>query len=373
MNQNSRRIVVFSVALVLCIIALGVLARKGTPASAPESPLLFPEFGQTGAAAAQVTLRKGDITTRLERTGEGRWVVATKHNYPADEGKIRAALRALADARIVETKTAKPELHARLQVEDPASGGAKSVLLTASGADGSALATLVIGKTDPVPSDAARTYVRKPDAPQSWLVTGSFPSEVAPLSWINPDIGSLPNESVRSVTLLQGQEGERLHVHRATPAEQTFTLEGMPDGRELKDQFVLTRLAWVMAFMTFEDVAPAKEVDTTVEGATIAEFRCFDGLLVRVRLVQRDGKAWASFRAEFEAPVPAEGAEALSAPDSTLSARIADLNASWGPWVFQIPAFKAEVLASTMEGLLKPQTPPAPLPGEPEPGARGQQ
>lgn len=373
MNQNTRRIVVFSVTLALCIIALGVLARKGTPTSSPQSPPLFPDFGARGNAATSVTLRAGDVTTRLVRTDDGRWVVATTHNYPADEGKVRDALRALADARIVETKTAKTDLHARLHVEDPASPGAKSVLLTVSGADGAPIASLVIGKTDTAASDSPRCFVRKPEAPQAWLATGAFPTNPAVLSWINPDIGSLPNEAVRSVTLLQGQDGERLHVHRTTPAEQTFTLDGKPEGRELKDQFVLTRLAWAMAFMTLEDVAPAKDIDTTVEGATIAEFRCFDGLLVRVRLVQRDGKAWASFRAEFEAPAPAEGAVATTAPDTAMTGRIAELNASWGPWVFQIPAFKAEVLASTMESLLKPVAPPAPLPGEPEPGPRGQQ
>ena len=69
------------------------------------------------------------------RGEDGSWAVAEKDGYPADVEKVRQTLISLAEARIVEPKTANPDFYDRLGVEgveDEAAGGL-AVMLT--GAD----------------------------------------------------------------------------------------------------------------------------------------------------------------------------------------------------------------------------------------------
>ena len=64
-----------------------------------------------------------------------------------------------------------------------------------------------------------------------------------------------------------------------------FTLDPMPPGRSLKDQFVLTRIANALGGVTLDDVAPAAELDFESPERVTITYRCFDGLVIEGRLV----------------------------------------------------------------------------------------
>ena len=83
-----------------------------------------------------VVKANGETVATLERQPES-WVVADKHGYTADAAKLRQALTALAEARILEQKTANAELYGRLGVEDVAAPEAAgiSIAFDAAGRD----------------------------------------------------------------------------------------------------------------------------------------------------------------------------------------------------------------------------------------------
>lgn len=368
--------------LILVVVALaGVLAamllvrtpRPGSP-QADKAERLAPDVSTRGDQLARVVVRKNKTDTVIEKRGDA-WVVASKGGYPADREKIVTLVRAVADATIAEPKTAKPELYSRLQVEDPDSDAAASTLLRLEDDKGQALASIIVGKRDTASggsSDSPRVFVRRSGEAQSYLVHGDFRAEHAALEWMNRSVGELKNERVRDVTVLNPGAAP-LHIHRAAAQEQTFILDNIPEGRSLRDDYVLTRLAWVLSFMNFDDVAPAADVDTQVEGAGVTELRCFDGLMISVRQIQKDGKTWCSLAASFDPPPPPPAKEGetpappVTAPTDELKKEIDALNAKWSPWVFQIPEYKATVLRSTLEDLLKPLEPPKPPNEQPTP------
>ena len=81
----------------------------------------------------------GKPLVTLKRSGDG-WQVAERSNYPADLGKLREYLYKLADAKVLDTKTANPKRYADLGVEDPIDPNAKSLLVTLGGLKESAAA-----------------------------------------------------------------------------------------------------------------------------------------------------------------------------------------------------------------------------------------
>ena len=81
-----------------------------------------------------VTKSNGETVATLERRPDG-WVVVDKSAYRADIAKLRQALSALGDAKILEAKTATPELYSKLGVEDVAGTDATGlqIALTTTG------------------------------------------------------------------------------------------------------------------------------------------------------------------------------------------------------------------------------------------------
>ena len=90
-----------------------------------------------------VVKANGETVATLERRPEN-WVAADKNDYVADAAKLRQALTTLSDARILEQKTANPELYARLGVEDVEAADAAG-LRVAFTAQGQELPTVILG------------------------------------------------------------------------------------------------------------------------------------------------------------------------------------------------------------------------------------
>ena len=65
----------------------------------------------------------------ISRRSTDSWAVVEKGNYPAAQGKMRQLLLGLADLTLVEPKTERPELFARLDLDDPANGKATDLKL----------------------------------------------------------------------------------------------------------------------------------------------------------------------------------------------------------------------------------------------------
>jgi hypothetical protein len=351
-----------AVAVVVVATAWIIASRGGsTPAPAGSREALAPSLGERGGQIARITLRSAREQAVLERR-DGRWMLASKGGYPADDLAIRDMLRGIDAARIVEVKTSNPEFYGRLGVDDPDTPGSTAILVRVEDDSGDTIAALLVGKSESagpgaggMGADTGR-FARRVGEAASLLVRGMPTIQVDPMRYIDRDIGSIANERVRSVTIDHAGR-ERVHISRATPEEQSFTLDGMPEGRSLKDQFALTRVAWAFAFMTLDDVAPATEIGVDVEGASVATFRTFDGLRVDIAMIQKDGETWATFRASAE---PAEG-ESIS---EDVAGEVARLNARWGGWAYKIPDYKAIALRSTRDDLLAPaKDAPEALPG----------
>ena len=124
--------------LAAALVVLGALALFSQYDPQPPASgggLLLPGLGEDLDQVTRVTVTGAgnEPIATLQRDEDGGWTIAEKAGYPADVAKVRETLIGLAEARIVEAKTANPEFYDRLgveAVENEAAGGVAEVPVT---------------------------------------------------------------------------------------------------------------------------------------------------------------------------------------------------------------------------------------------------
>ena len=222
--MTSRTLLVLTAAL----LVLALVAVWGQRGSAPQSAVdsrFLPELERTLDTVDRVRVVGAGAETlvTLERRPD-RWVIVEKQGYPADIAKIRAALLALAEARIIEEKTSNPSYYDRLGVEPVDSEAASGVELIAYAGD-DVRAAVVIGAAD----SQALQFVRASDAATSYLVDRQIEVPRDATGWVDPVILDVSSERIAAVRI-EHPDGEVVHIEKPDAAAADFTVADLPPG-----------------------------------------------------------------------------------------------------------------------------------------------
>ena len=302
--------------------------------------------------------------------GAHNWTVLQRGQYPAAIGKVRDFLLQLADARLVEEKTASPERYSALGVNDIADPRAAGVLVELTGAP--TAAAVILGNYNP---QSGGTFVRRVDDAQSWLAKGTLAPERNPAEWLDKDIVDIASSQIIEVELTNAA-GKHLRVFKDEPGQENFQVADVPKGRQLSSEYAANGLASVLAELRLEDVVASTDMPVP-DDAIHARYRRLDGLLVDVRGWKAAERHYATLVASIDPAVIAltdAGAEAAATEDSTdstdsasdvagdvtedvgashpLSEEVARLNARWGGWSYVLPAYKFANMDKSMADLL---------------------
>src|SRR3954471_20775246 len=228
-------------AVAACVAAAVVTWRLGADdagavASAGGDPVVK-GLAEKANDVAEVGVKSATGVLTLKRVQGGGWQAVEKGNYPVAFEKVKQVIVGLAELRAVEPKTSKPELYAKIGVQDPASGGAPAegergpTQLTLKDAQGAVCADVILGnaKYDTKPG----VFVRRAGEAQSWLAQGQVDVPAQPGQWMDQKLLELPKDRVKSVTVTQAG-GEVLAVAREKPADASFTVKDVPAGKELR-------------------------------------------------------------------------------------------------------------------------------------------
>lgn len=316
--MSARTIRFLAVAVVVLFAAVWLLNRERTGDTTTDA-LLFPDLKERLDEVTAVRISDTDSELRVVREGD-RWVVPGKDGYPADTAVLRDLLLGIAEARKIEQKTSDSELYDRLGVQDPEEEGASGVLVQSEGLDDADFA-LVLG--DPVQRDYR--YVRVPDESTSWLIDRNpdVPDEAA--GWLYSEVADIASSRVQSVTILHGEgqtDGQTIGIHKESEDDTNFTVEDIPEGRELSYPSVANSVAAALDNLTLEDVRRAG--DEAAEGETATEddngvttattvFTTFDGLEVTVDSTTEDEATWITLSA---AALPLDSEDAAEGGDT---------------------------------------------------------
>ena len=334
--QRRNLIALIAAAIVVVGIAALVATRGDRAVSvAATGQRALPGLADKVGDVAHLRVMRGTMTVNLA-AADGHWTVVEKSHYPADEDRIRKLLLQLAQLELVEPKTGRPELLARLDLDDPANG--KSTEITAQDRNGAVLGQIVIGRARPseIGQGEAGVYVRMRGNEQAWLARGTFELGGDVLSWLDRHIIDIRPGRIASV-VLSAPDGDAVILSRGS-ADQPFTLDSVPQDAKAKNDAALAMPAGALEGLTLEDVKPASGPPDAAKGGTTAAFSTFDGLVVGLWLSPPDSGDWLAISATGTGKAEAE-AQAL---DAKLS-----------HWRFAIPAARAKLLRTTLSDLLQ--------------------
>lgn len=337
MQKRSFLLLVAATIILVAAAAYALVTGERAVTAAPQAQRVFPDLAAHLGDLAWMRISRGQAKTDFNLIA-GRWTVVEKGNYPAAPGKVRRLLLGLAELTLVEPKTARPELFARLGLDDPTNG--KSTLVGLQDRTGKTVAQLIVGKVRPdrLGGGNDAVYVRKPREDRTWLARGSLDLPQAMVDWLDRRIVDIPAARVAAVALT-APDGGILGLRR-DQASGKFVVADLPEGAKIKDQAALAAPAAALAGLAFDDVKPATELRPPPDGVATAEFTTSDGLAVTLRLFTSGKADWIAISAAGSG-----GAEKQAAA----------LNAKLTRWVYAIPGERAKLLRTKLGDLVEPK------------------
>ncbi|MFQ6040431.1 MAG: DUF4340 domain-containing protein, partial [Candidatus Poribacteria bacterium] len=186
--------ILLGVFVVLFIIWL-IFGRESLDQSKPAASL-FPDFKSD--SVAKVELTKGDKTTVLKKDN-GKWLVETSDNYPADKKFVEDILSKVSEFKTDNLISDKPEKQSLFEVD---SSGIEAKF---SGSSGDLLAHFFVGKMG---TDYRSGYVRKADSNNVYIMDGNLRSMFGKESgeWRDKTIFEFTSGNVTKLTLVSEEE-----------------------------------------------------------------------------------------------------------------------------------------------------------------------
>lgn len=325
----SAKTLKFLAVVVLALAAvLFVLEKRDKATTNFSGELLFPTLKDSINNLTTLTITGADDVVVHISNSDGRWIVDNV-GYPASVGKIRDTMLALADAKILEEKTSDSERYAQLGVQGPGADESDSMLFEASSDDKNY--AIIFGKT----AQQSYRYVRKSGEQQSLLVDRNPDISAAHSDWLLPTIIDIDAERVESIKI-EHADGEVLTVRKSSEDETDFSVENIPDGRELSYGTVANGIGGALDDLELEDVRTAEESSPSV----VTQFSTFDGLTVVIEITDSDNGSWFSF--------------AVQSVDSTEAAE--SINVRVSGWQYRLSDSSANLLKRRWDDVLKDES-----------------
>ena len=359
--MNNRALVILA-ALAAVFVILALVGQNRAPSPSLSGSALLPGLDAALNDIDEITLvRAGNETiASIRRSGQG-WTVPEKGGYPADIAKIRDALLALSEARIVEEKTANPDFYDRLGVEAIESDSSAGTAVTIRYGD-EAFPTVILGDVE----GTSQRYARRADEARSLLIDRDPELPRSAPQWLQTGILDLGSDRVREV-MIEHADGETVRISRDEAGQTNYSVDAVPEGRELRYAGIANVTGNVLRDLALEDVERA--ADDPSEASVTTRFRTFDGLLVTARGYERGEENWLEFEAAVDAePAAAPDAEIVAeeagdtaggeesvdsaAASADPAAEAATINATVAGWRYRIPSYKYEQMSRRMEDLL---------------------
>ena len=274
---------------VLAVLALALVAgwyftsQVGLPRVPAQAERWLP--GVQVAQVKAIEVQRGDQPlVRLERREQG-WVVPAKADYPADQVVVNRLLKALAEARKVEPRTANPELYGGLGLADKGEAEQRGVGLTLE--QGEAPLRRLIGK----PGQQDGQLVRRADEAQSWLVSQRIELPASELDWLDRRIVAIPFAEVRELDLRHAG-GERLTLARDKSEEANLQVRDLPKGKRLAFDGAANGFGQFFADLRFADAAPLAQLGFDGKPALEFSLTTFAGKTLKGRFYGKADQHW---------------------------------------------------------------------------------
>lgn len=282
--MNRRTLTILTVLVLALVTGWHFTRQVSRPPALVQAEAWLPGLQPQQVSAIEVQ-RADQPLVRIERREQG-WVLPAKADYPADQAVVNTLLKALAESRKVEPRTANPELYGRLGLAEDGDVQQRAVRLKLEQGD-QPPRTLLIGKA----GQGDGTLVRGAGEAQSWLVSQRIELPATELEWLDRRIAAVPFTAVRELELRHAG-GERLTLFRDKAEDADLRVRELPKGKRLAFDGAANGVATFFADLRFADAAPLAQL--TFEGKPVLQFRLatFDDKHLEGRVFAKGEQHW---------------------------------------------------------------------------------
>jgi hypothetical protein len=361
---RSRFLAALALVTVLAVLlaAYVVYDRQAGQRLAATPDLLFPGLDDRINDVARVEVTTPAEAFTIERAEGERWVMPEKDGYPVRFETIKQAVVGMASLDPLEPRTADPARYDRLRVVDPQPDKeveGEGSLLRLLGGDGQVIGAVIVGKTKSVPTTGREGwyYVRLPSEARTWLAEGRIEVFEKATAWLDPAMPTVSRRRVRQVVAVN-QAGEEVIVERELPSTADFAIANLPEDKQPLHGAAGNALGSSLGFLSFEDARQASAVD--FGGGRKVIFRTFDGLVVEVDMLEKDGGWWARYQARAEPEASRleslpEDERAELKPADEVAREAEEINRRYAGWAYLLPEYKAKDFATDMDKVAGPK------------------
>ena len=382
--MNSRNVAVLSVVALLALGGGVWLARARATRIDTAAQPLYPDLRKSlnDATAVRVHTAGDTLAVEIARKDDA-WRVTQRHDYPADEAKLRKLLFALANAQIREEKTSNPQNYSSLGVEDVSEKEASGVRLEVSGV--TPAVDLIVGKRGP---GLSSHYVRKTGEERSWLIDVELDAPSRPEDWLRKSVLDIGADRIQSATI-ETPGAKPYTAAKRSRADADFSVEPLPKGKELTYAGAANSVATALASLTLSDVKPASELKGKPQAR--ATYRTFDGLVVELqgwaeeddRFITVSTRYDQALAEQFKLPGASDAESAateenassndtssetdekatesksaqasvqMQSEERDVASEAAELNEALEGWAFEIPSYKYNAIFKELADILR--------------------
>lgn len=365
-----RNLFLIVVTAVVIFVAFSV-SRRNAPETEISTAPLYPELMNQLNDVDRIEVRSSKHRSVLHKKDDS-WTMENRDGFPAKFNDVKRGLIQLAELKVLETKTAKPEKYAQLGVDDVDADGSIGRLVTVTGKAGKPYATLILGKKRKGDaSGVAEHYVRRSGEAHALLVEGDLALPADPGEWINSDIANIPTKRIHRVTI-EPYEGPPIVISKASPEDNFFELQNIPEGYVVTSKTTVSSLGAMLRDLRFTDVAAESGIESDIVPRTIVRVQTFDGLIATIEELDYKEHIYNRFSYEFNPDVVVKTDAEVQSTDTGADTEAAEksapsvekealtLNSIVAGWVFELPDYKVRMIDKKLADLIKVYEPPPP-------------
>jgi hypothetical protein len=345
---HTRQWQLLGVAVFLLVL---VVLTTDRPHHVPlgEARWFLPEFRQRTSDLDKLVLWSSQGKLILEKEGN-QWRLPGKDNYPADLRTVVDFILPLREMKILERKTAQPELLPLLGLDEQ--HGTHVVLLARKAAgDNHLLGDFVIGRAS---RHGHGGFVRRAQESQAWLVNKRVIAPVNAMQWIDRVLLEVPARRLQglevtrqgallaSLTLVDDPASATAAADNPATASSPLRAtkaarQSLPAARGLHDPDAKRREAIKKALgqLVFTDVKARPEGPLLPGLSTRILTR--EGLVYQLQHYWQNGQWWTAVQVHPALMRP-DGRSTPAAFGTEQLRRIEVANQRWQPWWYRLPA-----------------------------------
>jgi len=347
--MKRQKLLLLAAITIAVIIIAALFNQSRAPQTTIEKETLFPELADKVNDVSRIEIKSSENPdVILQKMQGGQWALQSADDYPAQFDKVKDVVVSLSQLKILATKTDNPKLYPELGVEDPEGKNTSSLLLTLSDQSGTTLASLIVGKPrkNNTGSNRPNLYVRKADAKNALLVEGYLQLKSNNNAWYERNVIHIPASRIQDVNIVKSN-GDHLLINKRAEGDTDFKVI---EGNTASPSVLLNKLGTFFEDMNVEGVHAANNFKFP-DDVTVTTFTTFNGLVITVKNVLSDDKAFAHF--SFTTAASDHGSINTEATDekpenSSETISIEEESQLWNQflshWVYEIPEFKFETL-----------------------------